>query len=169
MTANNNNMMKVICAAGGEEWEWGEVPSVEQRGLDALFAEVIGAVGPYLNAPTTLKVVIRDAEGRVVAEREHLIEEEEKEEEDLPLLSYSGGMTVPGECQGQIVEVAYSTGIDRNGRVFRRIFDRSDRSECWAYADLEDEADWEDWEPWNWRPTGYQWHPCRVVLRDDES
>lgn len=59
---------------------------------------------------------------------------------------------VPPECQGQIIEVAF--GMADDGIVVRRTFDRSDRSVCYATAELEGE-----WDPWNGSPSGLDWTP----------
>lgn len=49
----------------------------------------------------------------------------------------------PPENQGQIVEVSYGC---RNGLVYKRVFDRSDRSESIYVSRMlaDDEGDWND-------------------------
>lgn len=59
---------------------------------------------------------------------------------------------VPPECQGQIVEVAYSKGSDRY--AYMRVTDRSDNSVAYYVFDIEwlgDKAP-KRWEPWKGTP-----------------
>lgn len=71
-----------------------------------------------------------------------------------------GHMVVPPECAGQIVEVSYSDAYGAEG--YKRVFDRSDRSEQWFYADTSD-CDDDSWDPVNRAPAGLTWHPCVVI------
>jgi hypothetical protein len=56
--------------------------------------------------------------------------------------------TVPPECQGQTVEVAYSTYPTAGGIVFRRLTDRSDRSVEYAARRLTSDEEEQGWAPW---------------------
>ena len=65
---------------------------------------------------------------------------------------------VPPRNQNQIVEEAY--GSDCAGLVFRRTFDRSDRSTSYAVADVDDcgcDGECTCFEPWNGVPSGFDW------------
>lgn len=60
---------------------------------------------------------------------------------------------VPPVCQGQIVEVAYAS--DRECSLYRRTFDRSDRTTSYERADLDDLEG--EFEPWNGEPDVVGW------------
>lgn len=85
-------------------------------------------------------------------------------EELGPERSAPGTMVVPPECAGQIVEVSYSEGWSTDGycEAFKRVYDRSDRSEQWYYADCSDLDD-DAYDPVNRAPRGLTWHPCVVI------
>lgn len=68
---------------------------------------------------------------------------------------------IPPELQGQTVEVSYgSTG---DGRLWRRIHDRTDRSTVYDVADAGDcgcPGECHCFEPWNREPANYGWVEC---------
>lgn len=64
---------------------------------------------------------------------------------------------IPPACQGQIVEVAYST--DDDGCPIRRATDRSDGSTSYQ---IGTETAREDYEPWNEEPNGYEWETAEA-------
>lgn len=69
---------------------------------------------------------------------------------------------VPPECQGQLVEVAYGGSSD--GMLYRRCYDRSDRTTSYAWADAADCGCTDEcrcFEPWNREPTAYSWHTVK--------
>lgn len=68
------------------------------------------------------------------------------------------GWIVPPACRGQIVEVAY--GDSRDGVLWRRVTDRSDRSVSYARADATDcgcAGECDCWDPANVEPSAYDW------------
>lgn len=66
----------------------------------------------------------------------------------------------PPEAQGQIVEVSYASL--RDGRVLRRVYDRSDQATCYAVADLD--ADDDDVPGLNRAPVvESEWLPCTLA------
>lgn len=76
-------------------------------------------------------------------------------------------MHTPPANQGQIVEVSYGW---QDGTLYRRIYDRSDRSEAWHYASAEDEVNAyieSGCEPWNEEPPIQAWTACDEP--DDEN
>lgn len=70
-------------------------------------------------------------------------------------------MHVPPENQGQIVEVSYGW---RDDRLYRRVLDKSDRSEAWAVArDSKALRNYQESssELWNEAPPEkITWKPC---------
>ena len=68
---------------------------------------------------------------------------------------------IPGEYQGQMVEVAY--GDAYNGKLYRRTTDHSDRSVSYEVADATScgcESECDCFQPWNSEPAGFRWTPC---------
>lgn len=60
------------------------------------------------------------------------------------------GWTTPPRCQGQIVEVSYGCCADG---AFQRVFDHSDRSVSYSWADWSSFPEEEDaWDPVNREP-----------------
>jgi hypothetical protein len=68
---------------------------------------------------------------------------------------------VPPECQGQIVEVAYSRSYDAHG--YKRVTDHSTGSVTYYSAEFDSAGTYPlEWEPWNgspYLPDGVEWKP----------
>lgn len=73
----------------------------------------------------------------------------------------------PPELQGQMVEVSYAA--DGAGLVWRRSYDRSDRTTTYEVADAEDcgcEDECDCFDPANAEPEGFDWKPSPNGPRD---
>lgn len=77
-----------------------------------------------------------------------------RKEETLPTVRRSDlpRMWVPPICQGQMIEISYGGDADF---IYRRIYDRSDRSETWERADvayIDEHEAYGQWDPWETEP-----------------
>jgi len=70
-------------------------------------------------------------------------------------------LSVPPACRGQMVERAYGFADDGSGDIYRRVYDRSDRTVAWYVADGSDLA--ESYDPANGEPEISEWTPVTVT------